>query len=417
MIKKYFWEILLVMLLFVSDLIAKSEIIESKVLSSDKFNISDIASADLFVDGNDNVFVEVAGREDFLWLNNKWVSTEKYGGYLKGFVKDGCVYLAFRKNRQNIDIYSVGKDIIIENHITIDDSDFLVNSTINRVVFVPGDNNASYLLGSKAQLPFGTIISSGHGPSYEKPVLAEIQGQKVLEHEKLPYGGKTDESYHVKKVLTGKDAIYFFGFKVTSVPAPEILHYAEYNVKKRKLIRAQDIYEKLPDFNKSDKPRNLYIDLSSYWHVSADNFNDDLYVAFSWHGFRFFRNENSAPKINMENINSPIYYSQSSGKEFSNIEVIGRGILPLVRTDSLGNVHVIWSNSNGDLVHKLKKGDKWSEEQIILNNVIDTGEVWEDMRQVELCLQNVSAEFDKNNNLNVVFLSNENLVLAKIKFD
>jgi len=119
----------------------------------------------------------------------------------------------------------------------------------------------------------------------------------------------------------------------------------------------------------------------------------------------------------MENINSSIYYSQSDGKTFGNVEVIGQGILPLVRADSLGNVHVIWANSNGDLVHKAKKGDRWGNEQIVMDGRADAGEVWERMRQGTWWLQNMCAEFDKDNNLNVVFTSKGKLTYAKIKVD
>jgi Neuraminidase (sialidase) len=116
----------------------------------------------------------------------------------------------------------------------------------------------------------------------------------------------------------------------------------------------------------------------------------------------------------MENINSPIYYSQSNGKTFSKAEVIGQGILPLVRADSLGNVHVIWANSDGALVDKIKIGDRWGTEQILLKG-IDPDYVWDKMYENTSRFKKMNAEFDKDNNLYVVFISNGQLVYAKIR--
>ncbi len=426
MIKKYFWKIFLVILLSMNNLYGKPEIVNWKVLSNDKFNVSDIASVGFFVDKDDKVFVEVviAGRwEDYLLINNRWVRTDQYGRYLNGFVKDGKVHLVFRPDEQHIDIYAVDEDFVLENRVTI--GDFPRYPGPIQVIYVPGDNNVSYLLGSRQQLPrnpvefMRDVVSGGHGLYYEKPVLAEIEGQTLLKYSKIPYGGKIDESYNIKEVLTGKDKIHLLGFRTPKqLPyTSTVLHYAEYNTKKEKVVRTQNIYEKTPDFNKNDGPRNLYLEWSSYWHVSADNFNDDLFIVFSWHRFCFSDNANKVPIINMESTNSPIYYSQSNGKGFGDVEIIGNGILPLVRADSVGNVHVIWANSDGALVHKAKKGDKWGDEQIILDSIIDIGEVREGMRQGRQVLKNKCAEFDKDNNLNVVFTSNGKLVLAKVRLD
>jgi hypothetical protein len=417
--KKHSWQILLVILLLASNLQAKPQVIDWKVLSDTSLN-----GADLFIDKDNRVFIEAASH--YLWLNNNQIKTDQYGEYLNGFVRDGCVHLAFLKEKQNVDIYTVGKDIKLENRIAI--GDFPRGSPV-QVISVSGDNNTYCVLGSRTQSPWNPVkfmvnIKPDGGLYYDKPVLAEGRGQTLLKYFKIPYGGKIDESYIVKEVLTGKDKVCFFGFRTQDQyrnwPTSEILHFAEYNMKKKKVVQSQDIYEELPDFNKSDKPRtrNLYLELSSYWHISADSLNDDLFIVFSWHGFRFSKIVNGVvPRINMENINSPIYYSQSSGGTFGDVKMIGEGILPLVRADSLGNVHVIWSNSNGDLVHKVKKGDKWGKEQIILDNVIDTKEIWESWPQERLQLQKICAEFDKDNNLNLVFTSNGNLVYAKVKVD
>jgi hypothetical protein len=337
------------------------------------------------------------------------VRTDQYGDFVNGFVKDGCVYLAFMKDEHNIDIYTVGKDIKLENRAAI--GDFPTYPGIEQIIYVPGDTNSFYLLGSRQQLPrnpgefMRDVLSGGHGLYYEKPIWTEMQGQKLLEYQKIPYGGKIDESYNIKEVLTGKEKVCFFGFRIQKQyrkwPTSNILHYAEYNVKKKKLVQAQDIYSDIPG--------------AEYCSVSADNFDDNLFVVFSWHGISYPIGVNGLPKANIENINSPIYYSQSNGKTFSKAEVIGQGILPLVRADSLGNVHVIWANSNGDLVHRAKKDGKWGDEQIVLNGAIDTDKVWERSNPNKNWLRKMVAEFDKDNNLNVVFTSKGNLTYAKIR--
>ncbi|MCX5634491.1 MAG: hypothetical protein NTW55_01420 [Planctomycetota bacterium] len=430
-IKRNFWKILLVMLLSVNSIQARPEIIDWEVFSSGKINTSDIGLVYLFIDSNDKMFVEVIGREgDFLWLNNKWVKTDQYGRFLNGFVKDGRLFLAFqhqaeRIDERHVDIYAVDKDkdIVLEKRVTLPNSRGFFY--IDQVVTVLGENDVFYslMLSTVNELSSNPAealrywMSGGHGILYAKPILTEIRDQTLLEYRKIPYGGKINESYRIKQVLTGKDTIHFLGFRTQkqfgkrpNPSYPDVLHYAEYNVKKKKLVRSQDIYERLPYFDSNDKRRQ------SYWHISADNFNDDLFVVFSWHLMRYVI-ENYSTSINMENIDSPIYYSQRNGKTFGNAEVIGNGILPLVRADSLGNVHVIWTNSDGDIVHKVKKDDKWGDEQIVLDGVIDTDEVWGGQRQGEWWLQNMSAEFDKDNNLNVVFTSKGKLVYAKIRFD
>jgi hypothetical protein len=171
------------MLLLANNLRAKPEIIDWKVLSGDKFNVSDITSVDLFIDKDNRNFVEVYGP-GVLWLNinDRWVSTKQYGGCLNGFIKDGRVFLVFLSDEQHIDIYSVGEELTLESRITIED--FPPYPGMEQVIYVPGENNVYYLLGSRQQLPrnpvefMRDVVSGGHGIYYEKPVLAA--GKHIL---------------------------------------------------------------------------------------------------------------------------------------------------------------------------------------------------------------------------------------------
>jgi hypothetical protein len=412
--KKRSWEILLVMLLLAGNLQAKPEIMSLRMLSDETFNISALDSGGLFIDNGNRMFLEVSGREEYLLLNSNWVRTDDYGRFLNGFLKDDRLYLVFNKafieeEKSQFSICSVGKGITLEERIITEYKDFRCNISphYGKVISVPGDNNAYYLFGYKTPLNFSTIISGGHGIHYEKPVLAEIHGQKVLKPEKVPYGGKKDESYHIKEILTGKDTIHFLGFRTQErfgagnycdqPPDPVVVHYAEYNTKNKKLVRSQDIYEKSLLTVKKDDDVILY----RYGDVSADSFNNSISLVFSWMEEHLAENRN---------VKSHIYYSQCDGEQFSKPEKIGEGFNQLIRIDSFGNVHVIWINYNGILVHRAKKGDMWGEQQII--------SLGTDMYLTKNNFGNsMCAKFDKDNNLNVVFLSNGQLVRTKIKLD
>ena len=434
--KKHSWEILLVMLLLTSNLQAKPEIIDQRVLSGETFNTSYMFSVmfsmNMFIDGNDMVFVEALRQKDFyhrdeefLWLNNNWVNTVPYGDFMNGFVRNGCVCLAFGKDRKNIDVYSVGKEVAFEKRITSSDPcGFYYIYSVCRVIAVPGDNNVSYtyVLGVRDEVSSNPVerrkfyLSGGHGIVYDQPVLAELRGQTLSEDKKIPYGGITDESYRIEKVLTGKDMIYLLGFRTQEQmgsgfgdrpPTPVILHYAAYNVKKKKLMQSQDIYENTPHHESGAKNEHINY---SYGKLSADNLNDEgVVVIFSWVKHRFIDKGNAITED--EIIQSQIYYAQCGRGKFSGLEKIGEGDFPLVKVDSFGNIHAIWENKNhnGSLVHRVKKDGKWSDEEVFLSGVDNPPGM---LFGVDIC-----AAFDKNNILNVVFPSNGNIVHAKIRFD
>jgi hypothetical protein len=421
--KKGFAAVIFLLFLSANELCAKAQVLERKELSSPAFRCIDIHSAELFADNDNNTFVRI---NDLLYVNNKWIKMDEYGRRLNGFLKDGRFYMAFEKDG-NIDVYKVKKDFELTSRIKIIKKPNILwsGSRFERIFPVHGEGNSYFLQGQCGKFPTNPFdflfifISGGHGIFYTKPILAEVRDGKMLRYLKFRYGGKLDESFIIKEATGGKDSIGFLGFRKLEepkmgprhLPQPVILHYAGYNVKKRKVVRAQDIYENIPHVDSNDKPKHLY------WHVSADNFNDELFAVFSWHGLRFSKNADRMPDAKMENANSPIYYSQSNGKGFSGPEIIGNGILPLVRADSAGNIHVLWTNSEGTIVHKAKKGDKWGDEQPILDDVTDVEEVWEDMHWDKRRLQNMCAQFDRDNNLNIIYSSENKLIYAKLKLD
>jgi len=401
---------------------AKDQILERKVLSNPGFNFIDVHSTNLFIDDDSNTFILIEvwrtdSTKDFLCINNNWIRVDKYGILLNGFLKDGHFYLAFQKD-EDVVIYNIQEDIKflcrIKSRIKIGGIPRNIGSYQDRVIPLSNQNDSYLFLGRYVKLPANpieslrTIISGGHGIYYDKPFLAEIQNEKMLKCRKIRYGGKVDESFVIKEVATRKDLIHFLGFRGAEEPetsgplgfarnTPVILHYVGYDFKKKKTTRTHSICENTP---KVDKNKNVK---SYYGPLSMDNLEDNVFVVFSWVQHR------SKPRpIPIKDIKSDIYYYQYSDNASGDIERIADGFMPLVRVNSLGNVHVLWVNSDGGLVYKVKKNGRWSEEKIILNNL----NIYPNITR-----RYISAEFDKDNNLNVIFPSNGNLVHAIVKVD
>jgi hypothetical protein len=418
------------MFLAMSDLYAQDHILDWKVLSNKELNCSRITSINLFIDDGNNTFVPVKvwrkySTSGFLCINNNWIGLDEYGWFLNGFVKDGYFHLVFEKD-EDVVIYNIRKDIKLANRIKIRDvrrSGYKTNQ--NRMIPASDQNSSYYLLSRYRKLPvnpinfLGTILSGGHGIFYKKPVLVEIQDDEILQRQKIRYGGKIDESYFIKEVATGKDSIHFLGFRTpeernSGAPKlaknrPVILHYADYNFKKKKTTRKNSIYENIPKYDKNTDI-NYY-----YGPLSIDNVDDDIFVVFSWVEKQCWREElKKREGFNIQDFKSDIYYWQGGYGSFGDVEKIASGFLPLVRVDFLGNVHVIWLSSDGGLVHKVKKNGGWSEEKIILNNV----DIYQDITSgiyPDITYRKISAEFDKDNNLNVIFPTDGKLVHAKVK--
>jgi hypothetical protein len=399
-----------------SDLYAQDHILDWKVLSNKELNCSRIISINLFIDKDNNSFVLANSGKDFLCINNNWIGLDEYGWFLNGFVKDGYFHLAFEKD-EDVVIYNIRKDIKLANRIKL-----RTRHRRNKVIPASGQNGSYCFLSRRVKPPVNPInfvgsVLSGHGFLYEKPVLVEIQDDEMLQRQKIRYGGKIDESYFIKEVATGKDSIHFLGFRTPDERksgGPKlaqnslvILHYADYNFKKKKTTRKHSIYENIP---KLDKIKNVK---SYYGPLSIDNLDDDIFVVFSWVERQYWR-QKSAKEFNIKDFISDIYYWQAGYGSFGDIEKIASGFLPLVRVDFFGNVHVIWLSSDGGLVHKVKRNGGWSEKKNILNNV----DIYQDITwgiTATTTYRKISAEFDKDNNLNVIFPTDGNLVHAKVK--
>ncbi|MFC1739033.1 hypothetical protein ACFL1G_08300 [Planctomycetota bacterium] len=346
--KKTFALTIFLTIAFMNNLNAQSQVLDWKVLSNKQFNCSDISQTTLFIDNDNNAFVligimgENRFGNNFLYMNSNWVVVDKYGILLNGFIKDGSLQLAFKKDEEIV-IYKVQKDIMLAHRIKIMGVPQGIDPSHSRVISVSEQNSSNYFLKRCVKLPANpverlrTILSGGHGIYYKKPCLSEIQDDKMLKYQKIRYGGKIDESYVIEEVATGKDLIHFLGFRMPEEAGTQlvlnetvVLHYAGYDVKKKKIIRKHSIYENIPKYDRNT-------DTNSYYgQLSIDGVDDDVFVVFSW-----VEKKVNIKKFNIKEVKSDIYYCRLYNNSFGDIEKIANGFLPLVKIDFVGNVHVI----------------------------------------------------------------------------
>lgn len=415
--------ILLSACFFGSELLAGGHVLHSKRLPTDMFECSDIDLTEVFIDADNNIFIRVGfGHQylsgtNFLQSNNSWASLKQYGYLMNAFLKDGRFHLAFKKDGTVL-IYKVEKDIKLVSRINI--ADFWGKRIMRSYDFVkvipgPETGNSYFLLAVRWSLPINPIdflkhiLSGGHGIRYRKPYLVEVRDEKLAKPRKLRYGGKIDESYVIRQVVHQEDLVHFLGFRMEEEAEwgprkkqskPLKLHHAAYDLKKKKVIQKHTIWAN--DSPKVEKDKNR---LFFYGLFSMDALGNDVFVTFPW-----IREEGltrrSAPKLNNKFI-STVFYWQFSNGVASDVEKIAEEFNPLVRVDALGNVHLVWANRNGSLVHKAKRNGVWSADRILVDKV--------DMMFRITYSKYISAEFDKDNNLHVVYPSGGNLVHAVVK--
>lgn len=412
--------ILLVAFYPTSNLYAGEPVMHLKQLPTKMFDCPDIGLTEIFIDANNNKFIRVTVTNPnphgthFLYLNNGWVPLKQYGGLWNAFVKDGYLQLACKKD-ENIVIYKVHKDIELVSRIGIEGSlgKDLTGKHIERVIPVLGMGNAYYLLACRWSFPINpveflkNVISAGHGVYYWKPFLVEVRDKKLAKPQKLRYSGKIDESYYIRQVVSHGDLVHFLGFRTQEEPAwgpskkeskPVMLHHAAYDLKKKKVIQSHTIYTDTP---RADKDSQFF-----YEPLSIDALGNDVFVVFSWIP------EELQPRpipIPIKDIKSTIFYWQYSNGIVDDVKRIADGFCPLVKVDSFGNVHVLWVNKNASLIHKAKQNGKWGEDTVLVKNL--------DVDHGITAGGRISAEFDKENNLHIVYPSGGNLVHAKVKLN
>ena len=424
--------ILLSTYFFAGNLFAGALIMHSKKIPIKMPGGSGALPTEIFIDGNDNIFLMVgrgiAGQYRAIYLcvfmNEELIDLEGYGHVWDGFLKDGDFHLVLWKDG-GFSVYKVLNGMKLVTRINIEDTLHERFSSasryrgpfspgkIYRVIPVPEAGNSFYLLACRWRFPvhpgefLKTVISGGHGISYWKPFSVEVRDEKLAKPRKLRYGGKIEESYYIKQVINHEDLVHFLGFRRQEEPAwgrrkrtseSMMLHHAAYDLKKKKVIHTHTIYTISPKIEIGNNRTNFYGPLS------IDASGNDVFVVFSW------VQERLQPRpVPINDMKSTIFYWQYSNGVASEVEKIADGFMPLVKVDSSGTVHVLWVNKNASLVHKAKRNNKWSKDTILFNNL--------DVDHRIISGRYISAEFDKDNNLNVVFPSNGNLVYAKLRLN
>ncbi|MDH4240746.1 MAG: hypothetical protein OEW48_14395, partial [Phycisphaerae bacterium] len=245
-----------------------------------------------------------------------------------------------------------------------------------------------------------------HGIYYLKPFLIEMRDDKLDKPRELRYGGKIDESYSIKQVVQqDKDLVHFLGFRMQEERAwgpekrefePEILHHAAYDLKKKKVVKTHAICKNTP---KIEIDKNSE---TSYGPLSIDALGNDVYAVFSWIQHRL-----QPRPIPVNDIKSTIFYWQHNADVSGGVEEIADGYVPLVKVDSSGNVHIFWINKNASLVHKVKKKGVWGKDRILVDRV--------DLMSSVTYSNYIAAEFDRENNLHLVYPSGGTLVHSVLK--
>ncbi|MGA2914456.1 MAG: hypothetical protein ABSE89_00305 [Sedimentisphaerales bacterium] len=444
-----------------------AQILEQKIIA-EKITDCDMHWAK-FLFNNDNALITM---RRLLYTNNNLIRTDnlkKYCDILGGYLKDNQFYIVL-DDINTVDVYRVQKQLELESYIKPVISEY---HHYHRVVLLHEQSNCYYLFGHYNLVAFGPfdslerIVSAGN-VRFKKPLLAKIQDNKIVRCIKLDYGGKRDESYVVEEAMGGKDSIHFFGFRNIDVPFMDngrrapiklvepgrsgynhkrytfdtgdyytdrditqsiMLYYSDYNLKKEKNTRNCKIYENTPGYNERT---DTYCD---YGVLSTDTRDDDVFAVFSWVKWQRHRAGSTMVEykglqhkegFNLNDVNSSIYFWQCNDKSYGKAEKIAEGFCPLVRVNRFGIVHVFWIDRSGNIVQKVKKDDKWSNEEIILKginakpiiytkySVIDDNQ---DKPEAILYTKFFAAEFDKEDNLHAVYPTAEGIVYTKLKLE
>jgi len=171
-----------------------------------------------------------------------------------------------------------------------------------------------------------------------------------------------------------------------------ILCHVCFNLETMKVNQCHDIFKMTYD------PGSYDIGTQS---ISCKNQN--VFVVFTREEYAF----RGAPRGNIQEIKSDIYYFQYFNDRTSDAVKIGKGFLPQVRFDSNGEVYVFYIDYSGNLVVKKKENDCWSDNQIILSQI--------DLLPEITFMKCLDVKFDNENNLHIVYPSKGSLIYEKRK--
>jgi len=399
---------------FAGNLYAADIVVSSTQLPVAMLGLSDIDSIGISIDSNNNTFTIISAKEgSYYYFNDKPIDLKKYGTIWNTFLKDGRFHFYIFKDG-DICIYKFTnyKDIKLVSSIDLRGSftESFRPDSIYCIIPLPQETNSYYLLidgsvfpASPAEFIFD-FASGGHGIYYVKPFLAEVRDGKVGKPKKLKYGGKRDETFYTKGVIRTGEIFHFLGLRQQEKRAwgpretnftPVILQHAAYNLKTNKVTQTNPIYTDTP---RGGEDRGIWYRYD-YGTYSMDAMGDNAFVAFSWVKLSHHKNQ-----IGEKYAESNIFYWDCIQGKTGKAEKIADGFNPVVKADSLGNVHLLYVNNKANLMHKIKRKGAWQQANVLVNRV--TTKPWTD---------NIAATFDKDNNLHVVYQMSSTLVHSVFK--
>ncbi|HTY86318.1 MAG TPA: hypothetical protein VMB80_02540 [Candidatus Acidoferrum sp.] len=402
-------------------------VIRSTTIRPAQFNLTDISAVELVFTEEHDALLPVlkvhtfsstaAPGKDLLYINGTWTDLKEHGFLLNTFERGGQLYAVFQGQASDeITIQKVQPSggLVSTGNIEGELIKLSPPGCLNNLLPVQERNSSYYLLTGRWEFPINPgeflfdLASGGHGVYYVKPFMTEVQDGKPGKPQKLSYGGTRDETFYVKRVCQSGDWVHFLGFRQAERRAwgpreieatPVILHHVAYDLKNRKVIQTSPIYTNSP---RSEADGNIWYRYD-YGDFSMDAEGKDVFVAFVWAKFSHPANQSFTEEKHIE---SNILYWDCRQNQAGQVEKITGGFLPVVRADSLGDVHLFYVNTNANLMHKAKRNGVWQKEDVLVNRV-----------EAKPYFGTIAAAFDKNDNLHVVYPLNGNLVYAVAKVD
>lgn len=412
MVKTKLIKIILLVILAINASSSGSTILKRKVIVKGKINYDRIHSFDMFLTQYGSLsFLVIVHDKPFLYIDGDLIEiTREKGIFLDAFVADNHVMLAFGEGGKIV-FYDAQDEFKLTNSIHINRR----HSWAREVITVSDTSDRFYMLCSKVGFfsqplkKLRHIMSGGHagGDIYSTPYIMEIEGSDILWYKKIKHDHGRDVTYLEKEFTGNTTMIHFLGFIQSEDPRtgrplpdlPVVLYYAGYDLKKKKVTQSYSIHEEIIQLGAYD-----------FGPLSIASKEDAAFVAFSLYKFPPYpRKFNYINCIKQGLVESNIYYFQYENESASSSVKIAEGFIPLVKLDSVGNVYVFWVDHHGNLIYRMKKEEKWSRKKIILNGI----DIMYSISEFDY----ISVEFDKQNNLHVVFPSRGNLVYAKVKLD
>jgi hypothetical protein len=411
-------KLLLLIVLSFNTVCFGNTILERKVvIPKGKFDSFYVHPLNIFLSKDGRVSILIYDQKNlFLYTNNNLSITakdrEKY--FINAFMENDRVKFVYCPileeiwpGTKSVDIYDVLKGLD-KPETSIELTEDMQDELPGKLVTVPQMPGKYYIINSETKYTVAQfirhVLSGGHGYGYNKPYLAEVDKGRISRYKKIKYGGKRVENFGIAKYIIDTDLMHCLGFRHEPGPSASTvnMYYAGYNLQEKRVTQTANVYELIGGKgfdNKSFGP----------WSMTCKG--DKVFVVLSLYKVPSPRELPLIDYIKQNMVDSNIYYFQHDGQSTTDAVKIAEGFSPLVRLDSDGNVYVFRVDYKGRLIMKKKKKNEWSDDEIVLTK-IDV--LWSFVSERYKC---INIEFDDENNLHIVFPSNDNIVYAKIKLD